>query len=161
MSKTNKNTTENQGLAVLNGKNTQMPAVLEMLDKALQSVDKITGSDYITGGNIEGFSKNVKDEQDIANLVKMAASVISRERAYNEAAENLELSTFPQFKIGGSTKDEWIKDIKLRIAIINNSDTINKIKEFKEKTAKFLSEEDQKAILFKDMENFLKGVNIK
>lgn len=96
----------------------------------------------------------------MSTLIKMAASIISRERAYNDAASALGLQTFPQFKVNGNHKEEWLKDIKLQIAIITNSDTINKLKTFKDKAAKFLSEEDQKAILFAEMKTFLKSTNI-
>lgn len=154
-----KNSESTQNLAILNAKSS-MPKVLQMLDEALKNVDQITGTDFVTGGNIEGFSKNLKDEKDMSTLIKMAASIISRERAYNDAASALGLQTFPQFKVNGNHKEEWLKDIKLQIAIITNSDTINKLKTFKDKAAKFLSEEDQKAILFAEMETFLKSTNI-
>ncbi|RTK92891.1 MAG: hypothetical protein EKK64_11140 [Neisseriaceae bacterium] len=135
--------------------NTNIPAVLETIDKALNSMSHITGSDYVTGGNIGGFSKNLKEETDLNVLIKMAASIISRDKAYNDAAQILQLPQYPQFKVNGNHKDEWLKDIQLRIAIITNDDKIKKLQEFKDKATQFLSEEDQKAILFKEMGDFL------
>jgi hypothetical protein len=43
----------------------------------------------------------------------------------------------------------------LRIAIINHKDTLDKLTEYRNKMKEFLSKEDQKAILFAEMEAFM------
>ena len=41
------------------------------------------------------------------------------------------------------------------IAIIEHKETLDKLNSYKERVSKFLSEEDQKAMLLKEMEEFL------
>lgn len=137
--------------------NSQVPDVLSLLDKQIAGLKKIADSVYKTTGQLTGFG-DIKAELKLENLIRAFSMVKGKENAYNEAAKELELGTYPQFSIDGGTAADWKQDILLRIEIITHKDKLDKLNAYKEKMSKFLSEEDQKAMLMKEMAEFLKGV---
>ena len=80
---------------------------------------------------------------------------IAREEVYNRAAIELGITTYPTFEANGSSSEDWKRDIKLRIDIINQKETADKLTEYKDKMSKFLSAEDQKNMLMTEMASFL------
>jgi hypothetical protein len=132
----------------------EVPNVIAALEAKIKALDHITDSKYRTGGKLDGFG-DIKQETNISNLIKAFSSIRGREKAYAEAAEEMGLSTFPVFEANGSTSEDWKQDILLRIAIINHKDTLDKLTEYRNKMKEFLSKEDQKAILFAEMEAFM------
>lgn len=134
-----------------------VPNVLELLDKEIAGLKKIADSIYKTTGALTGFG-DIKQEMKLENLIRAFSMVKGKENAYNEAAKELGLTTYPQFSIDGGTSADWKQDILLRIEIITHKDKLDKLNAYKEKMSKFLSEEDQKAMLMKEMAEFLKGV---
>jgi hypothetical protein len=132
----------------------EVPSVIAALEAKIKALDHITDSKYRTGGKLDGFG-DIKQETNISNLIKAFSSIRGREKAYAEAAEEMGLSTFPVFEANGSTSEDWKQDILLRIAIINHKDTLDKLTEYRNKMKEFLSKEDQKAILFAEMEAFM------
>ena len=132
----------------------EVPSVIAALEAKIKALDHITDSKYRTGGNLDGFG-DLKKETNIGNLIKAFSSIRGREKAYNDAAEEMGLTTFPVFEANGSNAEDWKQDILLRIAIINHKDTLDKLTEYRNKMKEFLSKEDQKAILFAEMEAFM------
>lgn len=132
------------------------PAILEKLDSALAELKRVEESPYKTSGNLEGFG-DIKSEMKIDNLVKAYSSVKGRANAYADASVDLKLSKVPAFSISGGTVDDWKHDIQLRIEIITYQDKYNKLKEAKDKLSKFLSEEDQKMMILKNLQDVLNG----
>ncbi|TXG80308.1 MAG: hypothetical protein E6R13_08250 [Spirochaetes bacterium] len=149
MSKTTKATT---ALAKID----EVPEVLSILDQEIGKLKTISESVYKTTGNLEGFS-DIKAETKVENLIRAYSSVKGRENAYYEAAKDLKVATFPVFTVSGGTAADWKQDIMLRIDIITHKDKLDKLNEYKEKMSKFLSAEDQKAMLLKEMTDFFKG----
>ena len=137
--------------------NSQVPDVLSLLDKQIAGLKKIADSVYKTTGQLTGFG-DIKQELKLENLIRAFSMVKGKENAYNEAAKELGLASYPQFSIDGGTAADWKQDILLRIEIITHKDKLDKLNAYKEKMSKFLSEEDQKAMLMKEMAEFLKGV---
>jgi hypothetical protein len=110
---------------------------------------------YKTTGNLDGFG-DIKQETKLENLIRAFSSVKGREKAYDDAAKDLGLTTYPQFSISGGTAADWKQDIVLRIDIITHKDKLDKLNDYKEKMSKFLSAEDQKTMLLKEMTEFFK-----
>lgn len=129
-------------------------SVINVLDAKIKSLDHISDSKYKTSNKLDGFG-DIKSETKIDNLIKAYSSIKGREKAYTEAAEDMGLTTYPQFEVNGSTADEWKSDIMLRIAIINHKDTLDKLTAYKEKMQQFMSKEEQKAALLQEMGAFL------
>lgn len=135
---------------------TSVPSIIEKLEAEIKKLNHITDTVYKTTGVLDGFG-DIKKETLIPNLIRAYSVVLAKESNYNNAAEDLGLTTYPAFEINGCTAAQWREDILLRIAIIEHKDKLDKLKSYKDRVAKFLSEEDQKAILLKEMEQFLNG----
>jgi len=134
----------------------EVPEVLTLLDQEIGKLKAVTESVYKTTGNLEGFG-DIKTETKIENLIRAFSSVKGREKAYDDAAKHLGLTTYPAFSISGGNAADWEKDIRLRIDVITHSDKLAKLNEYKDKMSKFLSAEDQKAMLLKDMTEYFKN----
>ena len=131
-----------------------VPSIIQVLDAKLNSMKHITESKYRTSGTLDGIG-DIKKETKIENLIRAYASIIAREEVYNRAAIELGISTYPTFEANGSSSEDWKRDIKLRIDIINQKETADKLTEYKDKMSKFLSAEDQKNMLMTEMASFL------
>lgn len=133
---------------------TKTADVLATLDAKISSLKAITECNYKTSGVMTGFSTNVKDETKIENLIRMGSSISLRAKAYDEFAEKLDRKTYPAFSDNGTVAD-WEHDIKLRLAVIEYKETLDKLTAYKEKMSKFLSEAEQKEMLMAEMAGFL------
>ena len=131
-----------------------VPSIIQVLDAKLNSMKHITESKYRTSGTLDGIG-DIKKETKIENLIRAYASIIAREEVYNRAAIELGITTYPTFEANGSSSEDWKRDIKLRIDIINQKETADKLTEYKDKMSKFLSAEDQKNMLMSEMASFL------
>ena len=131
-----------------------VPSIIQVLDAKLNSMKHITESKYRTSGTLDGIG-DIKKETKIENLIRAYASIIAREEVYNKAAIELGITTYPTFEANGSSSEDWKRDIKLRIDIINQKETADKLTEYKDKMSKFLSAEDQKNMLMTEMASFL------
>ena len=127
-----------------------VPAVLERLNAEVAKLKHISDSVYKTSGTLTGFG-DLKNETKIENLVRAFSMVRGKENAYNDAAKELELKQYPQFTVDGGTAADWKQDILLRINILEHKDKLDKLNAYKEKMSQFLSAEDQKAIVLKEM----------
>jgi hypothetical protein len=127
-----------------------VPDLLTKVNEKIAGLKTITESNYKTTGKLDGFG-DIRTETQITNLIRAYSSVMGKEKAYNEAAADLNLSTYPVFEINGFDREAWKHDILLRKAIVEHKETLDKLNAYKEKLSKFLSTEDQKAILLKEM----------
>lgn len=67
---------------------------------------------YVEGSN---QTINLHVEQDVRRLVDIAGFLLVRGDAYNRAATELGLASFPPFTWNGFPVAEWLEDIKTRI----------------------------------------------
>ena len=134
---------------------TQVPEILSVIEEKLKSIKKINETPYKTTGNLEIFG-DITKELKIENLIRAYSMVASKESSYNQASKDLDLNEVPAFTVSGGTKEDWKHDIKLSIAIVQQDTQLKKLTEYKDKMSKFLSEEDQKSMLLKEMAEFLK-----
>lgn len=130
------------------------PEALKLINAKIAALKHIEESVYKTSGDLEGFD-NIKTETKLENLIRAYSVVKFKEQAYEAAATDLGLKTYPQFVIGSGTAADWKKDILLRIEIINHKETLDKLNSFKSRMEGFLSEQDKKALLMKEMEDYL------
>jgi hypothetical protein len=136
-------------------KGQDVPSVLQILEEKISSLKHITDTVYKTTGNLEGFGTNIQKEMKVENLIRAFGSVMARSEVYNAAAKALGQKTYPAFEVSGGDMEAWKHDIILRINIINHQETLDKLNGYKEKMSKFLSEEDQKSMLLKEMAEFM------
>lgn len=138
--------------------NTDTPSLLDALNAKIKALKHIEDSVYKTSGNLEGFG-DIKQELKIENLIRAFSMVMGKADAYAKASVELGLDSVPAFQISGGTVADWKQDISLRIQIINHKETLDKLNGFKSKMESFLSEQDKKALLMKEMEDFFKKSN--
>lgn len=136
-----------------------VPDVITVLDDKLKALKHVTDTKYRTSGVLDGIG-DIKSETKIDALIRALGSVMAREDVYNRAAEELGLTTYPSFQINGCSVADWKHDIRFRIDVINHKETADKLKEYRDKMSKFLSEQDQKNMLMNEMANFLKSANL-
>lgn len=141
-----KKTKESTALALVG---TSVPDVLTVLSEKLKELKAITECNYKTSGSLEGFG-DIKSETKVENLIRAFSSIRGREKAYNEAAQELGLETYPVFNVSGGNAADWKQDILLRKAVIEHDDTKKKLETLAEKAKKFLSEKDQYQIFLKE-----------
>lgn len=131
-----------------------IPEVMQALDAKMKEFEFIKDSKYKTSGSLDGFG-DLKNEKLIPNLIRAYSLVLAKSTAYENAAKDLGLSSYPVFEIGGGTVEDWRSDILLRKAIIEQKETMDKLQAFRDKAAKFMSEADQKKMFFAEMQSFL------
>lgn len=131
-----------------------VPEIMQKLENEIKQLDHLTDSKYRTSGNLDGFG-DIKKETSSSNLIKAFSTVVAKANAYATAAAELEVESFPVFEVNGGTVNDWKQDIKLRIAIINHKEKLDKLNYFRDEMKKFLSKEDQKSQLMQEMASFL------
>lgn len=153
MSTKNVKTTVKAELALTSA--TDVPSIIGALEAKIKSLEHITESKYKTNGKLTGFN-NIHEETNVGNLIKAFSFVSNKSKAYEAAAEEMGLDSFPVFKESDSDADDWKADIMLRIAVINHKETLDKLTGYKEKFSQFLTKENQKEMLLAEMSAFLK-----
>lgn len=133
-----------------------VPDVIAKLEDKIKELDHITDSKYRTSGNLGEFG-DIKKETNISNLIKAFSVIMAKSIAYENAASELGIASFPVFEVNGGSVEDWKKDIQLRIAIIEHKETLDKLQSYRDKMKEFLSKEDQKAMLMQEMAAFLAG----
>lgn len=142
-------------LPVLNSGN--IPQIISVLDKKLQESKKLAESPYKTNGQFRtaGITIDIKNEKEIPVLVEAAASLIMKKEYVAKAQIALELESMPQFTVGGHAVEDLLEDIKRRISIVNQHLLTEKIAKYRDRLSQFVSEEEKKAMLLKEMQDDL------
>lgn len=133
-----------------------IPNELEKINQKLNSLQKITETPYKTSGELGNGFGNLKNETKIANLISLCSMINAKEAAYNAAAAELGLQTFPEFSVNGYSSADCKSDIKLRIAVLSQQETLDKLNKAKSILSTFLSEEDKKRQALEDLKDLLK-----
>jgi hypothetical protein len=139
------------------GKTSDVAEIITALETKIEALGHLTDSKYKTSGQLEGFG-NIKEMTNVSQLVKAFSSVKNKEKFYNEAAEELGLTTYPAYDNSGYTAEDWKHDIQLRIGIINHKDTLDQLTKYRDQLRDLLSKEEKKAILLQDMQGYLKTI---
>lgn len=138
---------------------TSVPDAISVINEKIAKLKHIQDSVYKTPGRIQmaGGEKDIKVETSVTELVKAFSSVLFRAKAIDEAytALGLDGKQRPVTKVDGGTVEEWTEDIKLRIAIIEQKETLDKLQSYKKQWEELMDKEDRKAMLLKDMEQFV------
>lgn len=125
-------------------------SMIETINAKLDSFKHITGSSFKTSGNFENI--NVHTETDLQTLVKVLATVNRREADYNEAVADLAKEgaiTLPVLKFYGGTPNEWRHDVKLRLQIVSQKETIDALNELKKSYEAIMEKSHVKEMLDK------------
>lgn len=146
------------GMIVI-GSEAPITDVLTKLGQAKASFQKISETPYkSTGEGISGFG-NIKLETSIDALVKHLAAIEAKREFHEKASviilgsgENIKI---PVFNLNGNSYEDLLHDICLRAKVLSFKERYDKLQEFEERVRGFLSEQDQKNILFNEINEFL------
>ena len=138
-----------------------VPAQLEIIKAKIEKLAFVSETPYKTGGVLDTFG-DIKTMTKIEDLIKAYSAVKNREISYNDAAKDLGLkkpgSQYPVFSANGFAASVWLEDIKLRISVINQKETYDKLKAIENKMSQFLSDEDKKALAMKEMNDLIASI---
>ena len=130
---------------------------IKLLDAKIKEMKDIETSTWVTSGKITmiGGTLDIRTETSIERLVQGYANVSNSAERMASAYGELGITSYPVTKIDGASKDEWRQDILLRIKIIQQKDTLDKLKDMKHKWEELMDKEDRKAALADEMAAFL------
>lgn len=136
--------------------------VLANLEQMKHNLDKIYETPYRTSKQITGLN-SIQESTSVEDLLRTLAFIQTKEKAYNAALETVTKKlgrpvSSSIFKLEGFTLEEFEHDICLRIEVIEHKAKYDKLSEFQNKMKEFLSKEDQKQILYGEIEKFMKTV---
>lgn len=132
---------------------------IELVNAELKTLKHIQDSVYVTSGKIAAANGTVdiKTETNKDILVTGLSVIIAKKNAKEAAYEALGIANYPVVKIDGSTEEEWVKDITLRIAIIDQKDRMDELNAIKKEYEALMDKEDRLAILNKKVQKFAEG----
>jgi len=133
-----------------------VPAMLEAVTKQINSIKEGLPKQNKTTGELTGFGK-IENLKTVDTLIKAASSVLGRQKAYAEAAEEIipEGVKIPAFKINGSTAAAWISDIKSRVVLVANKERLDKLTKIQKTLESNLSVKDKLARDLQDIQEIL------
>lgn len=131
-------------------------AIPGMLKQVLQKIREIKGlipTESSITATLQGFGK-LDDIKSVEELVKAHSVIIAKERAYNESAKDLGLSTkkYP-YMLHGHRATAWISGIQRRVVLVAHKSELDKLNKIKAKLEANLSTKDK---LRKDLEDISK-----
>jgi hypothetical protein len=131
-----------------------VPDAISVINQKIADLKHIQESVYLTSGKVNGANGQIdlKELKTVPEIVRTLSSILARAAAEESAYAAVGYTTHPVVKVDGGTVDEWTADAKLRIAIIEQKETLDKLQGFKSKWEELMDKEDRKAMLLKEME---------
>ena len=121
--------------------------IKNLLDKLLiqkAEVSKAERPVYITGGQFRysesiGNTIDIMTVRDSRKLVEILAFLKDREKSFNEAKEELGVNV--DFTWLGVSVEDWTRDLKTRLSVLNITATRKKLADLEERLNKLVSPE--------------------
>lgn len=131
--------------------NEKLKDALATIDKKLASLGANVANPYQnkTSGafKINEFDSvaaiSIFNSNGVEWLLKCLATLERFKKEYEEAAQSMELTTYPVMSWQGYPVDSWISDIKNRIKLVSNAGQIAQLNQSKVELTSFLSQEDR------------------
>jgi len=142
-------TTKKDNLNLTNLGQDDIPGLLEMVQKKIDSLTPKRGKSGTTNGaSLSGFG-TIKSIDTVEGLTKAYSVVNAKQEAYEKAASELkvDIQKYP-FKLQGYTGTAWKTDIAGRVQSVENKTELEKLVQVKTKLEANLS---AKAKLAKDL----------
>lgn len=155
------------GVVTVISKNDEVRKRLINVEGKLASIQKIRDTPFkvsASNSTIQGIG-NIREERLVENLIRALSVIRTKKREYDDAATDANdpdaknpsfgfgLKVFPEFKFQQATIAEWHHDLLLQKSIVEQEETIKKLTAYKDKWSKFITEDDQKAMLIEEMDN--------
>lgn len=142
---------------------TKMQESLATIETKLKAIKEVTDSGYKTNCEFRfnpaytaNAPINIATSTNLSLLINCLGYIKGQADKYREAAEKvLHLQQYPVFIWMNYSYEAWEHDFKVRIAILSQHETVNKLKKAKEKLEQFMTEEDRLALTLKEIEELL------
>jgi hypothetical protein len=128
---------------------------LDLINEKLKAIEIISTSPLKTSGL---FKWNGREEDpmygnsplidinkltNVSYLLSITGFLLTRHKEYDDAAKKLGLKAYPVFKWAGYEEDSWLNDIKIRISMIMQKDTLEKLQSQKTQLSQYISEDQR------------------
>lgn len=133
-----------------------VPAMIEAVNKQISKLQsEMPYKPRTDGVRLEQFGP-IKDLNSMMDLIKAASLVMTKTKAYKEAAKEVMPKNVktPTFLLYGHTEGQWLNDIKRRILTVAHKNELKKLIDIKNTLESSLSAE---ANLANDLEK-IKGI---
>lgn len=158
---TKKNTTvknTNTQLAVNTAK-TASEAILA-LEQKLASFETVSMTPFKTGGKVTlpvlgGSSVKLDECTDTELLIRAAGNIKLNEQVYITGAEAMNLNKYKAFNHAGYSAADWLHDINLRYAIVNQHDAETQVRNQIKNLKQFVSKDEQFAMALQEAANVI------
>ena len=128
---------------------------LKKTEDAIKAIKRADDEDEnVKGKNLPGFGE-LSSITDTSDLIKAYSSILGREKAYNEAAQEMKLTKIPDFKIEGVTADTWKKAILRREVIASSSAKLERLEKVKVIMTDMLSKEEKQKAKLRELDDIL------
>lgn len=152
---TKKNTTvknTNTQLAVNTAK-TASEAILA-LEQKLASFETVSMTPFKTGGKVTlpvaGSSVKLDECSDTELLIRAAGNIKLNEEVYTTGAKAMNLNKYKAFNHAGYSAADWLHDINLRYAIVNQHDAETQVRNQIKNLKQFVSKDEQFAMALQE-----------
>lgn len=135
-----------------------VPEQLAIIAAAMSKLQSVKESSYKTNMQSAEFG-DLKACTDIKQLIQSGSIILAKETAYNNFANALGLQTVPAFSVGGGSVNDWIQDIKLRIAVISEKDVREKLQKAHDKLSQFLTDAERRKQAEQEIADLVGGLN--
>ena len=121
-----------------------VPGMLDLVTKQIKSIKGGIPEGPKTTASLSGFGK-IDEISTVESLIKAAATVIVKQEAYNNGAEEImpEGMKVPEFKLSGVTAKNWLLDIKARVILVANKEKLARLNKIRKTLEENLSSKDK------------------
>lgn len=129
---------------ITNPTQNDIPTFLAQVNAKIKEIrGQVVEENKTADKHLDGFGK-VKDIKTVEELVKAHASVVARQKLYNESATELgvDVKKYP-FKLSGASASSWIDDIKSRMVTVKYKSELDKLNKIKKELEDNLSAEQK------------------
>lgn len=152
MNKTKAKVTTAQPITAVATTNSKALEALNMVRERIKAIKIISEAPPRTNGLFKynpsmSHATKISDCITVSELLHILGFITEKELMYNKAAELCQLKEYPVFTWGGYTAKDWVHDIRVRIAIINQQDNLSQLETYERELSGFLSTEDKLGML--------------
>jgi len=98
---------------------------------------------------------NIHTSTDLPELLNIFASLKEKQRAYDAAALENGLTEYEAFRWQDQLGENWLHDLKLRIAAITHNVKKTELMKIKTELSNFMTKEDRLALLMKGIDSII------
>lgn len=127
---------------------------IQALEAKLASFEKVSTTPFKTGGKVTlpvaGSSVKLDECTDVELLIRAAGNIKLNEEVYNRGAVAMNLNKYKAFNHAGYSAEDWLHDLNLRYAIVNQHDAETQVRDQINKLKQFVSKEEQFAMALQE-----------